>query len=153
MAHLVADDVSKVYQPNAGGQVQALGHFSFEASGHTFVCLVGPSGCGKSTFLNLVSGVEKPTSGSVKVTGATAEARIGYVFQDPRLLPWRSVIDNMIYVQNGGDRKTRRQKSMQFLEMVDLVHTRGHVPRPAFRRYAPANRHRTEHCRSNRTYC
>jgi NitT/TauT family transport system ATP-binding protein len=128
MAHLVADDVGKVYQPNAGGQVQALSNFSFEASGHTFVCLVGPSGCGKSTFLNLVSGVEKPTSGSVNVTGATAEARIGYVFQDPRLLPWRTVIDNMMYVQDGGDRKARRQKAMQFLEMVDLVHTAGMYP-------------------------
>ena len=49
MAHLVADEVSKVYQPNSGGQVHALSDFSFEASGHTFVCPVGPSGCGKST--------------------------------------------------------------------------------------------------------
>ncbi|GFG54480.1 nitrate/sulfonate/bicarbonate ABC transporter ATP-binding protein [Mycolicibacterium agri] len=130
MATLVADHVTKIYEPTGRGQtaVQAISDFGFEASGHTFVCLVGPSGCGKSTFLNLVSGVEKPTSGAVTVTGAHKNARIGYVFQDPRLLPWRTVLDNMIYVHDEGDRKTRRQRCMRFLEMVDLAHAADMYP-------------------------
>ena len=64
----------------------------------------------------------------MKVTGAKGEARIGYVFQDPRLLPWRTVIENMMYVHDEGDRKARRTKCMQFLEMVDLVHTADMYP-------------------------
>ena len=130
MAHLVAEHVTKVYEPTGREQtaVYALNDFGFEASGHTFVCLVGPSGCGKSTFLNLVSGVEKPTSGTVTVTGKSKHARIGYVFQDPRLLPWRTVLDNMIYVHDEGDRKSRRERCMRFLEMVDLAHSAGMYP-------------------------
>ena len=130
MATLVADHVTKIYEPTGRGQtaVRAISDFAFEASGHTFVCLVGPSGCGKSTFLNLVSGVEKPTSGAVTVTGKDKHARIGYVFQDPRLLPWRTVLDNMIYVHDEGDRKTRRQRCMRFLEMVDLAHAADMYP-------------------------
>ncbi|CAN5514735.1 ABC transporter ATP-binding protein [soil metagenome] len=130
MAQLIAENVNKVYHPSTADQseVKALNDFSFEASGHTFVCLVGPSGCGKSTFLNLVSGVEKPTSGSVSVTGEHGRARIGYVFQDPRLLPWRSIIDNMMYVHDEGNKPSRRKKCMQFLEMVDLAHTADMYP-------------------------
>ena len=130
MATLVADHVNKVYEATSPGQsaTHALDDFGFEASGHTFICLVGPSGCGKSTFLNLVSGVEKPTSGSVTVTGEGKSARIGYVFQDPRLLPWRTVLDNMIYVHDDGDRKTRRERCMRFLEMVDLAHAADKYP-------------------------
>ena len=125
MAQLVADHVNKVYEARASSQqgVHALQDFSFEASGHTFVCLVGPSGCGKSTFLNLVSGVEKPTSGTVSVSGASKRARIGYVFQDPRLLPWRPVIDNMMYVHDEGDRKSRERRCLRYLDMVGLAHT------------------------------
>jgi NitT/TauT family transport system ATP-binding protein len=125
MAQLVADHVNKIYGARASGQpdVHALQDFSFEATGHTFVCLVGPSGCGKSTFLNLVSGVERPSSGTVSVTGAGPKARIGYVFQDPRLLPWRTVIDNMTYVHDDGNRKERQRKCMGFLDMVGLAHT------------------------------
>jgi NitT/TauT family transport system ATP-binding protein len=130
MAHLVAENVSKVYPAGANGQpeVRAIDDFSFEASGHTFVCLVGPSGCGKSTFLNLVSGVERPTSGTVTVTGKSKHPSIGYVFQDPRLLPWRTVIDNMVYVHDDGDRKARRERCMRFLEMVGLADTARRYP-------------------------
>lgn len=130
MALLVAAGVTKTYPPNVVGQpeVKALQNFTFEADGHTFVCLVGPSGCGKSTFLNLVSGVERPTSGSVTVTGRADSARIGYVFQDPRLLPWRTIIDNMLYVHDDGDRKSRKEKCLRYLDLVGLAHTADSYP-------------------------
>ncbi|PIE08435.1 MAG: hypothetical protein CSA74_03050 [Rhodobacterales bacterium] len=55
------------------------------------VGLLGPSGCGKSTLLNVITGLVTPASGRVRV----GSARIGFVFQDPRLLPWRSALDNV----------------------------------------------------------
>jgi NitT/TauT family transport system ATP-binding protein len=81
---------------------------------------VGPSGCGKSTLLNIVSGVERATSGTVTVVDDEGEAaRLGYVFQDPRLLPWRNVMDNMLYVQD--DRTPQRREQMvEYLRMVGL---------------------------------
>jgi NitT/TauT family transport system ATP-binding protein len=123
MARLVANHVRKVFPPRIGGQepVAAITDVSFEMEGHTFVSLVGPSGCGKSTFLNLVSGVEIPTAGELELAGDDSkEVRIGYVFQDPRLLPWRSVFDNILYVQNLSDRAERKRRANEFLKLVGL---------------------------------
>lgn len=123
MARLTASGVSKVFPPRSGGQghVAALTNISFEMEGHTFVSLVGPSGCGKSTFLNIVSKVERPSSGVVEiVTEAGVDARIGYVFQDPRLLPWKTVLGNMLYVQDTGTKAERRGRAQRFLELVGL---------------------------------
>jgi NitT/TauT family transport system ATP-binding protein len=123
MAKLVARNVRKIFPPRTGGQkpVVAINDVSFEMEGDTFVSLVGPSGCGKSTFLNIVSQVEKATAGGVDVLGEGSErARIGYVFQDPRLLPWKTVLDNMLYVQDGGSRAERRTRARRYLELVGL---------------------------------
>jgi sulfonate transport system ATP-binding protein len=60
-----------------------------------FVCLVGPSGCGKTSLLNIVAGLDRDYEGSVWIGATAAEPRIGYVFQNPRLLPWRTVRENI----------------------------------------------------------
>jgi NitT/TauT family transport system ATP-binding protein len=123
VARLVARDVRKVFPPTRSGQapVHALRNISFEAEGHTFVTLVGPSGCGKSTFLNMVSGIDRPSAGTLQVLGATeGEARIGYVFQDPRLLPWKTVLENMVYVQDDGSNDEKAARGTTFLELVGL---------------------------------
>lgn len=80
-------------------RVVALQDVSFVAEGHTFVSLIGPSGCGKSTLLNIIAGIETATSGTVDVLQGEAPARVGYVFQSPRLLPWRTVLENLTFVQ------------------------------------------------------
>jgi len=107
--------------------VTALDDVSFEASGHTFVSIVGPSGCGKSTLLNILAGVEEPTSGRAEIVEGDRRARLGYVFQAPRLLPWRTVIDNMMFVQSTHDQATR-ERAEHYLEMVGLADTRGAFP-------------------------
>ena len=87
------------------------------------VALIGPSGCGKSTVLNLVSGLLTPTAGAVRV--ADPAARMAYVFQRPRLLPWRTVRANVAFgLQQrndvGGDIGER------VAQVLHLVHLEGH---------------------------
>jgi NitT/TauT family transport system ATP-binding protein len=108
-------------------QVVALDDVSFEAAGHTFVSIVGPSGCGKSTLLNILAGVETPTSGEVDITENGGRAQVGYVFQAPRLLPWRSVMDNMLFVQRDRSPETV-QRAARYLDMVGLGEQHGTWP-------------------------
>jgi NitT/TauT family transport system ATP-binding protein len=107
--------------------VVALENASFEVSGHEFVSVVGPSGCGKSTLLNILSGIETPTSGKVDITEGDRTARLGYVFQAARLLPWRSVMDNLLFVQGARDEDTRA-RCQRYLDMVELGHTTKKYP-------------------------
>jgi len=107
--------------------VVALDGVSFEASGHTFVSIVGPSGCGKSTLLNILAGVEVPTSGTAEIREGDRRARVGYVFQAPRLLPWRTVLDNMLFVQRDRDDGTR-ERALRYLDMVGLTEFRAAFP-------------------------
>ncbi len=100
-----------------------------------FVAIVGPSGCGKSTLLNFIAGFLKPTSGSVRVFGATpggtsAEHSVGYMFQTHALLPWRSVLRNVelgLEVAGVG-RAERRARAQEMLAQVGLSAYGQHYP-------------------------
>jgi NitT/TauT family transport system ATP-binding protein len=120
MAVLTVNDLCKTFGAGTARSNRVLDHISFDVRGQTFVSIVGPSGCGKSTLLNIISGVETHTSGDISVTSEDGRpARLGYVFQDPRLLPWRSVRRNMMYVQDKDDEATQ-QRVTKYLEMVGL---------------------------------
>jgi NitT/TauT family transport system ATP-binding protein len=119
VATVTVENLRKVF-PGHGRDVVALEDVSFAAEGHTFVSIVGPSGCGKSTLLNILSRIETPTSGRAEVTKGGSIARVGYVFQAPRLLPWRSVIDNMLFVQRDKDGGAR-ERVARYLDMVGLA--------------------------------
>ncbi len=85
--------VTKTYDSG----VAALGPVDLEVRKSEFVSLLGPSGCGKSTALRLIAGLGAPTSGAVRVAhhGAQAGRSIGFVFQEPTLMPWTSVRENV----------------------------------------------------------
>src|SRR2546426_2051556 len=92
-------DVSKTYH-SARGEVHSLEGISFSANPGEFVSIIGPSGCGKSTLLKIIGDIIEPSRGSVIVDGLSSrEARLkgmfSYVFQNPVLLPWRRLIENV----------------------------------------------------------
>lgn len=126
MATIRVENLRKEFV-SGDGLVVALDDASFEVSGHTFVSVVGPSGCGKSTLLNLLSGIETPTSGTVEIVKDDKPAKVGYVFQDARLLPWRTVIDNLMFVQETRD-SAARARCEHYLEMVGLAGVMNNYP-------------------------
>ncbi len=81
--------------------ISVFRELSFEVVPNEFFCILGPSGCGKSTLLSILSGLLQPSTGEILIDGEPlnfeAEPNIGYVFQDPRLLPWRSVLHNVAF--------------------------------------------------------
>jgi NitT/TauT family transport system ATP-binding protein len=80
--------------------VTAIKDLRFDARGGEFLCLFGPSGCGKTTSLNIIAGLDRAYEGSIALPAAAGRPRpvIGYVFQTPRLLPWRTVEQNIALV-------------------------------------------------------
>ena len=83
-----------------GATVQALDRVSLDCPVGSFTALIGPSGCGKSTILRLALGLDRPSSGSLKISGLSPEKAVrsglaGVAFQDAALMPWRSVEDNI----------------------------------------------------------
>lgn len=106
-------------------RIHALSDISLNVAEREFVTVVGPSGCGKSTLLKILGGLIPATSGSVKLAGTKVDRPrrdIGIVFQNPVLLPWRTVIDNVMLpaeVQSL-DKTAARQRARDLLKMVGL---------------------------------
>ncbi len=88
---LSLDGVDKVF----GQNTVALRDMSLEVRQGDFISLLGPSGCGKSTALRLIAGLMQPTRGRVRWIDATARDTLGVVFQEPTLMPWATVADNV----------------------------------------------------------
>jgi NitT/TauT family transport system ATP-binding protein len=77
------------------GHTHILDNFSFAIDDNKIFCIIGPSGCGKTTILQMLAGIEQPDRG--RITGLTGQ-RVSYVFQEPRLLPWKTVAGNLDFV-------------------------------------------------------
>jgi NitT/TauT family transport system ATP-binding protein len=99
MSRLAVSHVSKSFEID-GRRIEALRDIDLTLEEGEFGALIGPSGCGKSTLLRLVADIMAPAEGSITIGGtpperARKEHQIGFVFQDPSLLPWRTVLDNV----------------------------------------------------------
>jgi sulfonate transport system ATP-binding protein len=117
---LVLDAIDKTY-PNG---VHALERFSANINLGEIVAIIGGSGCGKSTLLRAVSGLDPATSGSVTLDGVTItapHAKIGIIFQEPRLLPWLSVADNIGFGLGDVPADIRRMRIAHALTKVGLA--------------------------------
>ena len=111
------------------GTVTALQNIDLTIARGSFLTLLGPSGCGKSTLLRVMADLVAPTSGRVSVMGGAPQAaresrQIGFVFQDPALLAWRTVLDNVsLPLQVGGGKALPGARSPQ--ELLSLVGLNG----------------------------
>jgi NitT/TauT family transport system ATP-binding protein len=117
--------VSKLFPTRAGTNVVALRDVTFDIQADQFVTLVGPSGCGKSTLLKLIAGIMPVSSGKIRFHGqplAQPSRKIGMVFQRPVLLPWRSVLGNILFpIQMLGWPVERyRETADRLIELVGL---------------------------------
>jgi putative ABC transport system ATP-binding protein len=136
------DDVVKAY-PLSAGEVTAVDHLSLDIAQGAFVAIVGRSGSGKTTLLNLFAGIDRPTSGTVRVAGtdlgplsesglaAWRGASVGLVFQFFQLLPTLTVIENVMLPMDFARKipiSERRDRAQLLLERVGVGDQAGKVP-------------------------
>ena len=112
--------------PGRRGRVEVLHDVSFSCKEDEIVAVIGPSGCGKSTLLSLAVGLRKPTAGQVLVDGKPvkgADRRLGMLFQQSTLLPWRSVVENVeLGLEIRGEPKAeRRRRAVDLMKQYGLA--------------------------------
>jgi putative ABC transport system ATP-binding protein len=133
------EDVTKAYQTRAG-QVKALAGVNLHIDRGEFVVISGPSGSGKTTLLMTVAAMLRPTSGVVRVDDRDVYAmsvrqrarfradNIGFVFQMFHLVPYLSVLDNVLLARGAVARNGQKTRALELLERLGLQHRLGHRP-------------------------
>lgn len=135
-------DITKNF-PVGGREINVLKGISFDVEPGEFLSIVGPSGNGKSTLLNMITGIDRPTSGEVIVTGreihnmsenklaAWRGQHVGIVFQFFQMLPALSLVQNIMLPMDFAKKYSRtekRERAMQLLEIVELTDQAGKLP-------------------------
>lgn len=120
------EGISKSFA-NGGEPLEVLKNINLTVAEHAIVGLLGASGSGKSTLLNIISGIIKPDSGQVSICGVASDefndwCAISYMFQDDRLLPWRTAIRNVEFALEAGSlpKEERVRRSRETLQLVQL---------------------------------
>ncbi len=124
-ACIAINSLAKEFKAKNGNIVRALDNINLEVKENEFVCILGPSGCGKSTLLRIVAGLEKPSAGLVLYRGKPKykpDKKVGMVFQDYSLFPWRTVEENIALGLEFQKvkKKERLAVARQYLEMVGM---------------------------------
>jgi NitT/TauT family transport system ATP-binding protein len=125
--------LEKIFVTVRNERIHALNDISLAVGEREFVTIVGPSGCGKSTLLKLIAGLLPASAGRVAVGGkivAAPRTDIGIVFQNPILLPWRTVIENVLLPAEvqGRPMAAARQRARELLAMVGLAEFENKYP-------------------------
>ena len=108
-----------------GQETEVIAGLDLEIAPRSIVAVVGPNGCGKSTLLRVIAGLLRARAGTVEVEGRPVtgpDARVGLVFQEPRLLPWRSAFANIAFPLEvaGREREARERRVTELLGLVGL---------------------------------
>ena len=119
------EGVTRRFVTRAGSDVTALQELSLAIGREQFVTVVGPSGCGKTTLMKLAGGLLPPTQGTVRLDGevlSRPSRKVGMVFQRPVLLPWRSVLDNVMFPLEmlGWATAAHKDEARRLIELVGL---------------------------------
>ncbi len=122
---MVSNAVGMVFNEGEPNEVRTLRNITFELKPQEVLALVGPSGCGKTTLFNIIAGLIEPSEGEVQVNGIRVEGakgHVGYMLQKDLLLPWRSVVDNVMLglEVRGHDAARSRQIALQLIEAYGL---------------------------------
>jgi ABC-type Fe3+/spermidine/putrescine transport system ATPase subunit len=155
-AEILFERVSKTFSRQDGGApVEAVRNLSFTIARGELVAILGKTGCGKSTTFNLIAGLQNPSAGRVQVQGHDPFAefdwfrgKIGIIFQNDRLMPWRSALDNVALglELNKMPRAEREGIAASWLARLGLAGPRARLPARALRRHAPARLDRPRLC-------
>jgi NitT/TauT family transport system ATP-binding protein len=125
MGELVIRNLTRSFARDDGSTLTAIEEIDLTISQAEFVCVLGPSGCGKTTLLRMVAGLDFATSGDILLDGEPIRGpnpKVGIVFQEYSLFPWRNVIDNVAFglEMQGVGREERYHRADQYLQLVGL---------------------------------
>jgi NitT/TauT family transport system ATP-binding protein len=135
--HIHIEDLNLHYRTKGNGSVTALQGVTIDIAPRSFVSIVGPSGCGKTTLLKVLSGVLTPSSGKVLLDNAPIgetdlSGKVGYVFQRPLLLPWRTALDNVLLTTEITRKDIplaqRRAEAREWLKLTGLAGFEDRLP-------------------------
>lgn len=124
---LTVSDLTVVFPDNNGG-LRALDEVSFEVCPQEFICVLGPSGSGKTTLLRVLAGLLAPTSGEVNF-GDHQQPRIGMVFQQSNLMPWRTVLQNVRLPLELAGATDADSRARELIELMGLTGFENNWPR------------------------
>jgi NitT/TauT family transport system ATP-binding protein len=130
---IIVRELSAIF-PNGNGGLQALDRISFSICPQDFVCVLGPSGSGKSTLLRILAGLLPATQGEVTIEGEAVNGPrhgIGFVFQKANLMPWRTVLENILLPLEimAVSREQALQAAQEMVELVGLQGFEKSLPR------------------------
>ena len=125
MGNLEIRDLNQSFPRDDGSQLVVLDHLSFDVKDKEFVCILGSSGCGKTTLLRLIAGLDSAREGSIILDSEEIKGpnpKVGFVFQEYSLFPWRNVIDNIAFglEMNGIPKEDRYRIAEHYLDLVNL---------------------------------
>ncbi|MCD0503208.1 ABC transporter ATP-binding protein [Bordetella petrii] len=125
--------ISKRFQSDRG-PVQVLDDINLDAASGEFVSIIGPSGCGKSTLFNILTGLLEPDTGAIALDGqpvADLRGRVGYMLQRDLLMPWRTVLDNVIVglELRGTPRAESVERAREYLDTFGLLQFQDSYPK------------------------
>jgi NitT/TauT family transport system ATP-binding protein len=133
MGNLEIRDLNQSFLRDDGSQLVVLEHLNLSVQDKEFVCLLGSSGCGKTTLLRMIAGLDTAESGSIILDGEEMKGpspKVGMVFQEYSLFPWRTVIDNIAFglEMKGVEKEERYRVAGKYLDLVNLSQFRDSYP-------------------------